>query len=95
MNHPSASSSRHSLSESLRTTHKHTPTNKDDATCFPLKAPLADLVRPTSIDGFVGQEKLLEPDSFLHMILQSGEVPSLVFWGPPGCGKVRVFLPPV
>ena len=53
-----------------------------------LSAPLAEVVRPTTIEDFIGQENLVGKDSFLHTILQSGNVPSLIFWGPPGCGKV-------
>ena len=51
-------------------------------------APLAHLVRPTSIDEFVGQEGVIGKNSFLRTILETGDVPSLIFWGPPGCGKV-------
>ena len=57
-----------------------------------LMAPLADLVRPTSIEEFVGQEDVIGKNSFLRTILETGDVPSLIFWGPPGCGKVRAIL---
>lgn len=53
-----------------------------------LTAPLADVVRPTVIEDFVGQEDVIGQNSFLRTILQTGDVPSLIFWGPPGCGKV-------
>ena len=53
-----------------------------------LTSPLADLVRPTAIEEFVGQEDVIGKNSFLRTILETGDVPSLIFWGPPGCGKV-------
>ena len=52
--------------------------------------PLAEVMRPKSIENFVGQEAVLGKDSLLKTVLESGQVPSLIFWGPPGCGKVRV-----
>lgn len=57
-----------------------------------LIAPLADVVRPTTIDEFVGQENVIGQDSFLRTVLQTGDVPSLIFWGPPGCGKVESYF---
>ena len=51
-------------------------------------SPLADTMRPTTIDNFVGQEAVVGKGSVLRTVVESGHVPSLVFWGPPGCGKV-------
>lgn len=53
-----------------------------------LSAPLAEVMRPSSIDEYVGQEGVIGKNTILRSILESGEVPSLIFWGPPGCGKV-------
>ena len=53
-----------------------------------LQAPLAELVRPSSIEEFVGQESVVGRNAILRSILETGLVPSLIFWGPPGCGKV-------
>ena len=55
-----------------------------------LTSPLADAVRPSALEDFVGQDTLTGKHSFLHSIIQTGEVPSLIFWGPPGCGKVNL-----
>lgn len=55
-----------------------------------VRRPLAEAMRPKSIEGYVGQEAMLGRDSLLKTALESGQVPSLIFWGPPGCGKVRV-----
>lgn len=67
----------------------------DKAVCAPSHdtgpvCPLAELMRPKSIENYVGQEAVLRKDSLLKTVLESGQVPSLIFWGPPGCGKVRV-----
>ena len=53
-----------------------------------LSRPLAELMRPLSIEEYVGQESVIGKNAILRTILESGEVPSLIFWGPPGCGKV-------
>ncbi|HEY8596036.1 MAG TPA: replication-associated recombination protein A [Devosiaceae bacterium] len=52
--------------------------------------PLADRLRPTSLDEVVGQGHLLGPDGALRRMLRSGRLGSLVFWGPPGTGKTTV-----
>ena len=62
---------------------------KSSNSLFPV--PLAELVRPTSLEEFVGQSEVVGTSSGLHSVIQSGDVPSLIFWGPPGCGKVSSF----
>ncbi|MEM7501382.1 MAG: replication-associated recombination protein A [Pseudomonadota bacterium] len=52
--------------------------------------PLADRLRPSSIDEFFGQSHLLEDGKPLRLALNSGQVHSLVFWGPPGTGKTTL-----
>ena len=51
--------------------------------------PLAERMRPKTLDEYVGQSKVLGKNSLLRTLLQAEEVPSMIFWGPPGCGKVR------
>ncbi len=55
-----------------------------------MKAPLADRIRPTSIDEMVGQRHLLEEGKALRNIIESGELPNLVFYGPSGVGKTTL-----
>ena len=62
--------------------------NKEMDQSQSLLPPLAELVRPTVIEEFVGQENVVGKDSVLHAIIETGDVPSMIFWGPPGCGKV-------
>jgi putative ATPase len=52
--------------------------------------PLAARLRPKDLGGFVGQEKVIKPDSFLYKAIEADEVPSLIFWGPPGSGKTTL-----
>jgi putative ATPase len=52
--------------------------------------PLAARLRPKDLGGFVGQEKIIKPGSFLYKAIESDEVPSLIFWGPPGSGKTTL-----
>jgi putative ATPase len=53
-------------------------------------APLADRMRPQSLDQVVGQEALVGSDGVLRSLLNRGELPSMLFWGPPGCGKTTL-----
>lgn len=53
-------------------------------------APLAERMRPLSVDDILGQESLLGPGEPLHDALQGGEVFSMILWGPPGSGKTTL-----
>lgn len=50
--------------------------------------PLAEKMRPISIISFIGQTHILGPESMLYHLLSQTEVPNIILWGPPGCGKV-------
>ncbi len=52
--------------------------------------PLADLLRPTSLDEVVGQKHLLSKDSVFRKVLNKNHVPNMIFYGPPGIGKTTV-----
>jgi len=52
--------------------------------------PLADRMRPASLDEFIGQEHLLAPDKPLRQALAAGKLHSMLFWGPPGTGKTTL-----
>ena len=52
--------------------------------------PLADRLRPLSLDEVVGQDHLLGPDGTLSRMLERGSLASLILWGPPGCGKTTI-----
>ncbi len=55
-----------------------------------MNIPLADRLRPKSIDDIVGQKHLLAPGKPLRKIIESGEVPNLIFYGPSGVGKTTL-----
>ena len=54
--------------------------------------PLAARMRPTSLDEILGQAHLLGPSSLLRHALQAGRLPSLILYGPPGCGKTTLAM---
>jgi putative ATPase len=53
-------------------------------------APLAERMRPTKLDEYIGQDHLLKPGASLRRALDSGMIPSMIFWGPPGVGKTTL-----
>lgn len=55
-----------------------------------MKTPLADRVRPKDIDEVAGQKDLLGEGKILRRIIESGEIPNLIFYGPSGVGKTTV-----
>ena len=53
-------------------------------------APLAERLRPKSLDEYFGQEHLVGKTAVLRKSIESGQVPSMIFWGPPGVGKTTL-----
>ena len=53
-------------------------------------APLAERMRPKVIDHYVGQQHLIGPQGAIRPILKTGQLPSLILWGPPGTGKTTL-----
>ncbi len=53
-------------------------------------APLAEQLRPTTLDEVVGQSHLLATNKPLRLAFQSGKLPSMILWGPPGVGKTTL-----
>jgi putative ATPase len=56
----------------------------------PAGRPLADRMRPQTLDEFLGQEELLAPGKPLRTQIERDELNSMLFWGPPGCGKTTL-----
>src|SRR6476660_9069673 len=56
----------------------------------PPSQPLADRMRPTTIDEFLGQDHLLGPGKLLRGMIAAGKLQSLILWGPPGSGKTTL-----
>lgn len=52
--------------------------------------PLAERIRPRSLDELLGQEHLVGKGSILRKAIEHGKIPSMIFWGPPGTGKTTI-----
>jgi putative ATPase len=60
------------------------------ATTMPVTPPLAERMRPRSLDEFLGQEHLLGPGKPLRVQIERDDASSMIFWGPPGVGKTTL-----
>lgn len=54
--------------------------------------PLAEKMRPQSIDDYIGQSHIMGKNTILRKIFDKNEIPSMILWGPPGVGKVKFML---
>lgn len=57
---------------------------------FSFVTPLAKQLQPKSLDDFVGQNHVFGENSILRTLLAKGEIPNMILWGPPGCGKTSL-----
>ena len=57
---------------------------------FEKNIPLAERIRPSSLDNFIGQKHLVGPKGVLRKAIESGSIPSMILWGPPGVGKTTL-----
>lgn len=55
-----------------------------------MSAPLAERLRPQNLDEFIGQKHLVGKGAVLRKMIDSGRIPSIIFWGPPGVGKTTL-----
>jgi putative ATPase len=55
-----------------------------------MSAPLAERMRPQSLDSYIGQAHLIGKTAVLRKAIESGVIPSMIFWGPPGVGKTTL-----
>jgi len=55
-----------------------------------LNTPLADRMRPDSLKNFLGQKEIVGDNTLLKAVIESDQLPSLIFWGPPGSGKTTL-----
>jgi putative ATPase len=57
---------------------------------FNSKPPLAERMRPSKLEDLVGQEHLVGENGVIRKTIQTGNIPSMIFWGPPGVGKTTI-----
>lgn len=55
-----------------------------------MAAPLAERLRPHTIDDYIGQEHLVGKNGVIRRFIEAGNVPSFILWGPPGVGKTTL-----
>lgn len=66
--------------------------DKKEEESFQKEAPLADRLRPKTLEEFVGQDHLLAPGKVLRQAIESDHIPSMILWGPPGSGKTTLAM---
>ena len=55
-----------------------------------MSAPLAERLRPLTLDDYIGQEHLVGPGAVIRKAIESNRLPSMILWGPPGVGKTTL-----
>lgn len=58
--------------------------------CIMTLQPLAERLRPQSLDQYIGQTHLVGPDSIIRLMIETGNISSFILWGPPGVGKTTL-----
>ncbi|XP_049454834.1 ATPase WRNIP1 [Epinephelus fuscoguttatus] len=71
--------------QDLKSTNDSSP-----RTLLTTNKPLAEALRPNTLEEYFGQNKVVGQQTLLRSLLDSQEVPSLILWGPPGCGKTTL-----
>ena len=62
----------------------------NNSTLFFSSSPLAERMRPAKLDDLIGQEHLVGANGIIRRAIESGNVPSMILWGPPGVGKTTI-----
>ncbi|XP_073346998.1 ATPase WRNIP1 [Pagrus major] len=87
---PGPAGSESQPSDSDRQTLKSSNDLLSARTLLNINKPLADILRPNTLEEYFGQSKVVGQHTLLRSLLDSQEIPSLILWGPPGCGKTTL-----
>ncbi|XP_022189944.1 ATPase WRNIP1 [Nilaparvata lugens] len=71
-------------------TQGNTQDKQEKDVSFQSSVPLAEQMRPTTLKDFIGQNQVLGENKILRSLLQQQDIPSMILWGPPGCGKTTL-----
>ncbi|XP_013885770.1 ATPase WRNIP1 [Austrofundulus limnaeus] len=71
-------------------TLKRTGYGLSPKTLLSFDKPLADVLRPNTLEEYFGQSKVVGQQTLIRSLIESQEIPSLILWGPPGCGKTTL-----
>ncbi|KAM9322573.1 ATPase WRNIP1 [Pholidichthys leucotaenia] len=66
------------------------PSGLSPRTLLSTEKPLAEILRPNTLEEYFGQSKVVGHQTLLRSLLDTQEIPSLILWGPPGCGKTTL-----
>uniref|UniRef100_A0A182IM42 UBZ4-type domain-containing protein n=1 Tax=Anopheles atroparvus TaxID=41427 RepID=A0A182IM42_ANOAO len=69
---------------------KSTATSLHTSDTLDSNVPLAERVRPTEIEDYIGQDQIMGRNTILRKLFDNGTIPSMILWGPPGCGKTTL-----
>src|ERR1700754_3646765 len=69
---------------------KKKSTTQDSLFASAVEAPLAEQLRPKTLDEVIGQEHLTGPEGVLRRMVEAKKLQSIILWGPPGCGKTTI-----
>ncbi|XP_015584728.1 ATPase WRNIP1 isoform X3 [Cephus cinctus] len=75
-----------------KSTMSHTFKSEDQKLLKSSYIPLAEKMRPLSLSQYVGQKHILDYGTVLYQLLEKNEIPSMILWGPPGCGKTTLAI---
>lgn len=76
--------------EKAGTSTEDGPQIKKEKKAFDFSMPLAKQMQPKSLDEFFGQNHIMGKNTVLRKLLENGDIPNMILWGPPGCGKTSL-----
>lgn len=79
-----------SKQEKAGTSREDGPQIKKEKKAFDFSTPLAKQLQPKSLEEFFGQNHIMGKNAVLRKLLENGEIPNMILWGPPGCGKTSL-----